>query len=212
MGRLFQKRLLPKMFSIVKPSNRVLLIWSDLGSAPEQLQAAVEEIQGAVGATPKVCVENVERLGMSGHKDSSFDLVYSGCLGLATIKHDLDLLAQIAKLLAPGGKLTMVEAVPMGQNADKLKSPVVLAGLTPSSNPTLLTSELFPTLDATVSKIGDVQMYMHSASKPQHEVGANYKECYQLLWIMLPGRCFQVWELSISWHASFQARREDNIV
>merc|ERR1712013_766416 len=171
MGRLFQKRLLPKMFSIVKPSNRVLLIWSDLGSAPEQLQAAVEEIQGAVGATPKVCVENVERLGMSGHKDSSFDLVYSGCLGLATI--NLDLLAQIAKLLAPGGKLTMVEAVPMGQNADKLKSPVVLAGLTPSSNPTLLTSELFSTLDATVSKIGDVQMYMHSASKPQHEVGAS---------------------------------------
>jgi len=161
------------MFSIVKPSNRVLLIWSDLGSAPEQLQAAVEEIQGAVGATPKVCVENVERLGMSGHKDSSFDLVYSGCLGLATVKHDLDLLAQIAKLLAPGGKLTMVEAVPMGQNADKLKSPVVLAGLTPSSNPTLLTSELFPSLDATVSKIGDVQMYMHSASKPQHEVGAS---------------------------------------
>merc|ERR1712130_618729 len=174
MGNQFQSKLEAKMFSAVKPSNRVLLIWSDLGSAPEQLQTAVEEIQSCVGAAPKVCVENVERLGMSGHKDSSFDLVYSGCLGLATITHDLDLMAQIAKLLSPGGQLTMVQAVNEGQNAENLKSTAVLAGLTSSSNPIKATTESLPALlEATVSKLGKVELYIHSAFKPQHEVGAS---------------------------------------
>ena len=159
------------MFSSVKPSNRVLLIWSDLGSAPDQLQAAVGDIQAVVGAAPKVCVENVERLSMSGHKASSFDQVFSGCLGLATINHDLDLLAQISKFVAPGGQVTMVQAVSGDQSPDSLKSTVVLSGLTSSSSPTLLSS--FPGLETTVAKLGPVQLYIHSASKPQHEVGAS---------------------------------------
>jgi hypothetical protein len=159
------------MFSSVKPGHRVLLIWSDLGSAPEQLQSAVEEIQAGVGAAHKVCVENVERLAMSGHKESSFDCVFSGCLGLATVTHDLDLLAQVAKLLAPGGQVTMLQAVSQGQNPESLKSTVVLSGLSSSSTPTLVPS--FPGLDATVAKLGPVQFYQLVASKPQHEVGAS---------------------------------------
>jgi len=159
------------MFSSVKPSHRVLLIWSDLGSAPEQLQSAVADIQAIVGAAPKVCVENAERLSMSSHKPSSFDLVFSGCLGLATINHDLDMLAQIAKLVAPGGQVAMVQAVSGDQSADTMKSTVVLSGLTSSSSPTLLAS--FPGLDATVAKIGPVLLYLCTATKPQHEVGAS---------------------------------------
>jgi len=159
------------MFSSVKPSHRVLLIWSDLGAAPEQLQSAVADIQAIVGSAPKVCVENAERLSMSSHKPSSFDLVFSGCLGLATINHDLDMLAQIAKLVAPGGQVAMVQAVSGDQSADKMKSTVVLSGLTPSSSPTLLAS--FPGLDATVAKLGPVQLYLCTATKPQHEVGAS---------------------------------------
>lgn len=162
------------MFSSVKPSNRVLLIWSDLGSEPEQLQAAVEKIQASVGtspAAPKVCVENVERLSMSSHQASSFDQVFSGCLGLATITHDLDLLAQIAKLVTPGGQVTLVQAVQGDQSPDKLKSTVVLSGLSASSAPTLLSS--FPGLEATIAKLGPVQLYSCTATKPQHEVGAS---------------------------------------
>jgi len=159
------------MFSSVQPSAKVLLIWSDLGSAPEHLQAAVEKIQGVVGAAPKVCVENVERLSMSGHQASSFTQVFSGCLGLATVKHDLDLLAKIAKLMAPGGQLTMVQAVQGDTSANSLTSTLVLSGLTSTSSPSLLTS--FPGLEETVTKLGQVQLYSYTASKPQHEVGAS---------------------------------------
>ena len=159
------------MFSSVQPSTKVLLIWSDLGSVPEQLQAAVEQIQAAVGAAPKVCVENAERLSMSGHQASSFTQVFSGCLGLATVKHDLDLLAQMAKLLAPGGQLTMVQAVQGDISSDSLTSTLVLAGLASSSSPCLLSS--FPGFEETVAKLGQVQLYSYTASKPQHEVGAS---------------------------------------
>ena len=162
------------MFSSVKPSNRVLLIWSDLGSAPEQLQAAVEQIQASVGsppAAPKVSVENVERLSMSSHHASSFDQVYSGCLGLATVTHDLDLLTQIAKLVTPGGQITMVQAVPEDKSPDTFTSTLVLSGLTPFSSPALQSS--FPCFEATVAKLGQVQLYSYTATKPKHEVGAS---------------------------------------
>jgi len=162
------------MFSSVKPSNRVLLIWSDLGSAPEQLQTAVEQIQASVGsppAAPKVSVENVERLSMSSHQASSFDQVYSGCLGLATVTHDLDLLTQIAKLVTPGGQITMVQAVPEDKSPDTFTSTLVLSGLTPFSSPALQSS--FPCFEATVAKLGQVQLYSYTATKPKHEVGAS---------------------------------------
>jgi len=161
------------MFSSVKQSDRVLLLWSDLGSAPEQLQAAVEQIQATVGPvtnTTKVCVENIERVSMSNYQASSFDKVYSGCLGLATISHDLDLLALLAKLLKPGGQVTMVQAVVGGTAPDSFKSTLILSGLTPTSSPTLVSS--YSWYDETVAKLGPVELYTYTALKPQHEVGA----------------------------------------
>jgi len=158
------------MFSSVKQSDRVLLLWSDLGSAPEQLQAAVEQIQGTVGPASKVCVENVERLAMSNYQASSFDKVYSGCLGLATTTHDLDLLALVAKLLKPGGQVTMMQAVVEGTAPDSFKSTIILSGLTPSSSPALVSS--YSCFDETVAKLGPVKLYTFTALKPQHEVGA----------------------------------------
>jgi len=159
------------MFSSVKTGNRVLLIWSDLGASPETLQTAVEEIQKAVGPSPKVSVENVERLSMSGYKASSFDLVFSGCLGLATINHDLEYLAQIAKLLAPGGVVTMVQAISGDQTPENTQSTIVLSGMVSSSSPSMISE--FPCLEATVAKRGSAQFFIHTASKPQHEVGAS---------------------------------------
>ena len=60
-------------------------------------------------------VENRERLGLSGHPASSFSRVFSGCVGLASITHDLDTLASLTRLLRPGGQLTMVQILPPDQ-------------------------------------------------------------------------------------------------
>merc|ERR1712098_927532 len=41
------------------------------------------------------------------------------------------------------------------------------------ANPIKATTESLPALEATVSKLGKVELYIHSAFKPQHEVGAS---------------------------------------
>jgi len=161
------------MFSSVKPLSRVLLIWSDLGSSTEELQSTVKDVQKNVGDSPKVCVENIERLALSGYNSSSFDLIYSGCIGLATVNHELDLMAEIAKLLVPGGEATVVQTINTNneEGAINLKSTAVLAGLAVLSSEVL--PESSPSLKATAAKLGKVQVVKMTVSKPQHEVGSS---------------------------------------
>ena len=129
-------------------------------------------MQRKVGEQPRVCVENVERLGMARHPASSFHRVFrqhkdtssrkhttkaarryicvfwviatkhgaepadvsdcagSGCVGLATVQHELDLLAQLTSLLRPGGWLSLVQAVQPDLSPDTVASSLVLAGRT----------------------------------------------------------------------------------
>jgi len=142
------------MLSCVEPGKRVLLLWSNLGDDPAQLQSAVEHVQTAVGpAGPKVCVENVERLSMAGYSPSTFHLAFSGCLGVAgSVDLNSDLLGQLVKLLAPGGKLIAVQT----KQVD-VKTALILAGFTSVTDPVDVKGGL-------VSLTG---------TKPNHEVGAS---------------------------------------
>lgn len=162
-----------ELFSGVVGGDQVLLLWSDLGPAPEQLQSVVESLQASVGGASKVCVENVERLGMANYPASSFHRVFSGCVGLATVNHDLEMLALVTRLLRPGGTLTLVQAVSAGQAPDTVSSPLILSGLSVTSAPTLLTS--YPNMAETLAKLNmsQGQLVTVTASKPNHEVGAS---------------------------------------
>ena len=103
------------MFESVQSGDSVLLLWADLGSATDQFQAVVTSLQTQVGAGGRVSVENRERLALSAHPASSFSRIFSGCLGLASISHDLDSLASLTRLLRPGGQLTLVQILPHDQ-------------------------------------------------------------------------------------------------
>jgi len=150
--------------------ERVLLIWSDLGKSAQELQAFVEKIQKMVGPLPKVAVENNERLTMAGHKSSSFDRIFSGCVGLMTVDHNLDFTAELNRLLAPGGKLQLAHALPNDRNADSLKTNLVLAGLTQVSSPELVETGH----EETIAKLGpSVNIYTCTATKPAFEVGSS---------------------------------------
>ena len=147
-----------------------MVVWSDLGEQGSELQEAVSKLQAAVGDQPKVSVENWERLGLAGHSKSSFQHVFSGCLGLATVDHSLDVLASLTSLLSPGGRLSLVQALPGSQPPSSLTSLLVLAGLSPApgSLPTVVEGG-----EATRAKLGDVTLYSVCATKPKHEVGAS---------------------------------------
>ena len=181
------------IFSNVAGGQTVLLVWADLGPDPKHFQDSVEQLQSLVGnnqnfVTPgsadlfslagvsqKVSVENVERLGLANYQPGHFDKIFSGCVGLATINHDLDRLGQLTKLLKPGGQLSFVQCVRAGEDPASLSSSLILSGLTSSSSspPTLLQS--FPCLEATLAKLGlsQANLYLVTGVKPNHEVGAS---------------------------------------
>ena len=158
------------LFSEVMAGEKVLVVWGDLGDQGTKMQEAVETLQAGVGVQPKIAVENWQRLGMGGHKKSSFQHIFSGCVGLATVDHTLDLLATLSSLLVPGGKLTLVQALSADSPPSSLTSELVLAGLTPSP-PSLF--EEPGTVEATMAKLGEVTLYTSTATKPAHEVGAS---------------------------------------
>ena len=118
-------------------------------------------------------VENVERLGLANYPTGYFDKVYSGCVGLATIRHDVEILGLLTKLLKPGGQLSYVESLKTGEDPASLTSSLILAGLSSSSQPTILQS--FPSQEATLAKLNlpEAGLYLVTAKKPNHEVGAS---------------------------------------
>jgi len=94
-------------------------------------------------------------------------------VGLATVEHNLDLLGTLGTLLAPGGKLSIAEALPASSSASSLSSRMVLAGLPSVSQPIQVSSD-HPLALATKAKMGeDVNIFSVTATKPMHEVGAS---------------------------------------
>jgi len=161
------------IYSDIVAGDNVLLVWSDLGPDPDHLQSVVTQVQQAVGGSKKVCVENLERLGLANYPSSCFDRIYSGCVGLATVTHGVDLLASLTKILKPGGQLTYIQCLSTTEDPASLTSSVILSGLSTSSTPQAL--ESYPTLEATLSKLNmsEAKLYLVKATKPNHEVGAS---------------------------------------
>jgi len=162
------------MFENVQTGDSVLLLWADLGPATDQFQAAVTSLKERVGSGGgRVSVENRERLTLSAHPASSFSRIFSGCLGLASINHDLDTLASLTRLLRPGGQLTLVQILPSDQDPASLSSSLVLAGLTAVGPPRPL--ETLPGLEETLAKLNMTSgtAFLVTASTPNHEVGAS---------------------------------------
>jgi len=160
------------LFSGVGAGERVLLVWSDLGPQPQLFQDSVEQIQSTVGSATKVSVENVERIGLANYLPGYFDKIFSGCVGLATIDHDLDRLGLLTKLLKPGGQLSYVQCLKTGEDPASLSSSVILSGLQSSPPTQLLT---FPSLESTLASLSltEASLYLVTANKPNHRVGAS---------------------------------------
>ena len=109
---------------------------------------------------------------MAGYPASCFTKIYSGCVGLATVQHDVDTVGQLTKLLTPGGQLTFVQCVASDQDPGTLSSLVILSGLT---SPTATCLPSSPYHEATLSKLNmsQAQFYCVTGAKPNFEVGAS---------------------------------------
>ncbi|KFO89178.1 Anamorsin [Buceros rhinoceros silvestris] len=119
----------------VVPGQRVAIVW-DSSSPVEALKDLVDKIQAVVGASNRISVENVDQLSQSAHRESSFDVVLSGMVPGSTAQHSTEVLAEIARILKPGGRVLLKEPVltESGNNsriktAAKLPTALTLSGL-----------------------------------------------------------------------------------
>lgn len=126
----------------VAPSvgQKILVLWG--GSVnKDDLVKSVEMLRNSVGSRGSVAVENVDRLTVSDHASSSFDIVYYGTLSSLVTAQPTEILAEIARILKPGGCIVMREIVavcddvPNLRTAGKLSSALKLSGFTNISKP-----------------------------------------------------------------------------
>ncbi|XP_025114811.1 anamorsin homolog [Pomacea canaliculata] len=151
----------------VQVGQQVLFLWS--GDQPsETMKDTVNTLLQMVGETGRVQVEHVDRLSISSHKDSTFDLAISGFLTPHKINHSTGLLGEVCRILKPRGSLYIQEIATETsddtslQSKDKLASLLKLSGFVEVSKPSLVsTSE-------TASNI-----YRVHGKKPNYEIGSS---------------------------------------
>ncbi|PFX21834.1 Anamorsin [Stylophora pistillata] len=149
----------------VKQGQHILVIWSGI-TPPKKIEEIVIQLNSSVGSTGVVAVENEERLKLSSHPESSFDVVLSGMMLPSFLVHSLDILAEIARILKPSGKVTLAE--PAGTSGDlrppeKLVSALKLSGFVDIS----VISAFKPSFDVGASSQLPLSFGSKAALKPK---------------------------------------------
>jgi len=146
-------------------NKTVLLVWGS-GNSPEDLKSVSDQLH-ALNCI-EVVVENAERLTMSAHQSSTFDVVLSNNLEPFSVNHSFEVLAEIIRILKPEGLFHAID-----KNPSKTRSNLKLTG--------------FNNIIENLSAIDGNMKF--TAKKPAFEVGSSSKLSFGKL---------AVWSLSDS--------------
>ncbi|XP_053126587.1 anamorsin [Hemicordylus capensis] len=167
----------------ISAGQQVALVW-DSHSSPEALQSLVQKIQAVVGAEGGVSVENLNQLLKSSYKESQFDVLLSGLVPGSLTVHSAEILAEMARIVKPGGRILLKEVVTTteaGNNrklktVTKLSTALTLSGLVEvkelQKEP--LASEQTQSIQERLGFQGnDVLSVQMEGRKPNFEVGSS---------------------------------------
>uniref|UniRef100_A0A0B6Z6Y9 Anamorsin homolog n=1 Tax=Arion vulgaris TaxID=1028688 RepID=A0A0B6Z6Y9_9EUPU len=162
---------------------KVLLLWSG-DQMTSDMQDLATTISDTVRSGPngKLQLEHIDRLVMSSHPKSSFDVVLSGLINSFHTHHTTEILGELCRVLTPRGKLYVQElAVSCRdsengiQSKEKLVSALRLSGFVNISDPYEV-----PLNDDEKSELGKrpesnsgAALYRIVAEKPAYEVGSS---------------------------------------
>ncbi|XP_045674448.1 anamorsin [Phyllostomus hastatus] len=160
----------------------VAVVW-DKSSPAESLKGLVGELQALTGSEGRVSVENIDQLLQSAHKESSFDVILSGVIPGSAMLHSAEILAEMARILRPGGCLFLKEPVETAvvsngrmRTASKLCSALTLSGLVEvrelQREP--LSAEEKQSVQEHLGHLGDSLLSVQiTGRKPNFEVGSS---------------------------------------
>lgn len=141
--------LLNNLITKIKTEHKIMFIWEGT-DIPSNFQETVEKLQAATNI--KISVEHSERLSMSNHQQSSFDIILSNLLTKSTSQTSQKSLVNYLSLLKPNGKY-----IEIAKDLNTLESELKMNGYK----------------NVITEKIDDNMVYQ--AEKPDFEVGAKSK-------------------------------------
>ncbi|KAL5022484.1 hypothetical protein ScPMuIL_001639 [Solemya velum] len=97
-----------QLVSSVHPNETVLLLWTGL-QPPASISSLMGNLKNSVGSSGRIQMEHMERLIVSSHPSSTFDVVLSGVLNPTPGVHNTDLLGEMCRIMKPGGRLLVHE-------------------------------------------------------------------------------------------------------
>lgn len=125
----------------------VLVIWG-ADNSPETLQTFAEDLK--LRNCSHVVVENSDRLAISAHPKSCFDVIFSNLIEPYSLSHTFELLSEVVRILKPNGMLYANE-----KNSTKFNSDLKLTGF------------------SNINSQSKDELFEFSAQKPNFEVGSS---------------------------------------
>lgn len=164
--------------------DKVLVLFtSDI--PPESLKSTVEALNQQVTSSGKLSIEHTDRLLTSEFPAGTFDVILSGIILPFTSCQSFTILAELARILKPGGKIIIQEPVHNGhsqlRSRDKVVTDLKLAGFVDAKEASTvpITNE---DLDIIRKKynVENIEIVRIEAKKPQYEVGSSAKLSFSM--------------------------------
>lgn len=167
----------------LSPGTKVLLLW-----AGTQMSANMQNIASTIsekvkgGVDGRIQLEHIDRLLLSAHPNSHFDVIISGLVNPLETKHTTEILGELCRILKSNGIVYMQElAVPSSdpQNGlrtkDQLVSQLKLSGFINICEPSEVSLNDDDKSDLKQRpELNEVAMlYRVTAKKPAYEVGSS---------------------------------------